>query len=214
MIAFIIHLIQIWCSGCTWSNGCNDYQSIGRSMCLRHVRCMDMCLLRMCALAADSEHRFTWEIPRAVFKFAIFQMWQLSTPDEGIEYELHMKKHQMCTCIYESSHIHISKNMDYKCAMTINRLIHQAMVAWATLTVQTSFWKSEGWFGNSNAHACGCSGCSGGSGCNGRSGGNGCNGRIDWCNSSGGTCDRSISRSIRCEAEAESRCRKSCNDGF
>ena len=50
------------------------------------------------------------------------------------------------------------KIMDYKCAMTINRLIHQAMAAWATLTVQTSFWKSEGWFETSNAHACGCSG--------------------------------------------------------
>ena len=48
--------------------------------------------------------------------------------------------------------------MDFNCAMTINRLIHQAMVAWAALTVQISFWKSESWFGNSNAHACGCSG--------------------------------------------------------
>ena len=42
--------------------------------------------------------------------------------------------------------------------MTIHRSIHQAMVAWATLTVQTSFWKSGSRFRKSNAHACGCSG--------------------------------------------------------
>ena len=56
-------------------------------------------------------------------------------------------------------HIYTFNNTyDYKCALTINRLIHQAMVALATLTVQTSFWKYESRFRKSNAHACGCSG--------------------------------------------------------
>ena len=43
-----------------------------------------------------------------------------------------------------------------------------------------------------------CSGCSGGNGCSGKRGCNGCNGCINGGGSSGGNCDRSIRRSIRC----------------